>query len=162
MNDVKKDLIIDINNLHLECLKQPILGLKYGELYTEAKAVVEEIEESIKSKRSEIVEAVNANPTAFLEQGQKATVAVVEAFYRNHPDYIKLKSKLLQAKKEMEIADIHKWQISSRKDMLENLVKLHGQQYFSENVQVPEEFTKKVSDKKVASKLKNRRKRNEA
>ena len=142
------DMYIDESALDVEWLNQPPLALKYGAYFSVAKRDLAKAEEKIKIVRSELVKNATEDPDKHLGQGIKPTSPIVEAFYRNHEKHKKAKKKVIRLQYECDIAEIAKNEMSfTRKATLENLVILHGQQYFA-GPQVPRNLTKKWAEKK--------------
>ena len=126
------DTVIDETALDVEWLEQAGLAIKYGILYAKAKREVANAEEAIKVLRSELVKKANLNPDKYLGEEVKPTGPNVEAFYRNHKKHKEAKANLIRLQFELDVAEIAKNEIGfTRKAALENLVKLHGQQYFA-------------------------------
>lgn len=137
----EKDMRIDEESLELEWLDQANLAFKYGSHWAECKRQLALAEENIKLVRSELINEVNENPDSCLGAGIKPTAPVVEAYYRNHERHIRAKQTWIDLQFETDIAEVAKWEISNtRKAALENLVRLHGQQYFA-GPSVPRDIT---------------------
>lgn len=130
--DFNADVRIDESALDIEWLEQASLSIRYGEYWAKCKKRVAKCEERLKLVRSELVDAANRNPDKLLGEGNKPTAVNVEAYFRTHERHIEAKKELLQAQYELDLAEIAKNEISfTRKTALENLVKLHGQNYFA-------------------------------
>lgn len=130
--DYKRDMRIDESALDVEWLEQAALAIKYGRYWAKCKSKVDQLEEMVKVVRSELVNQAYANPDKYLGAGNKPTAVNVEAFFRTHRKHLDAKNDLLLAQEELLFAEIAKNEISfTRKTALENLVKLHGQQYFA-------------------------------
>ena len=119
-----------------------------------------EAEENVKVIRAELIAKVSTNPEKCLGDGVKATVATTEAYYRNHKEHKQAKQEWIDAQYECNMAEVAKWEIgNSRKAALENLVKLHGQNYFA-GPSVPRNLTKewemKEHDDQVNSGIANK------
>ena len=153
--DYKKDVRIDKHALDIEWLEQPALAKQYGDHWALCKRKVTELEEEIKVKRSELVQEANKTLA-------KATNPAVEAYYRTHKDHKALKQEWIEAQYEENMAFVAKQEICmTRKASLEQLVKLHGQQYFStpqvksgEGGEMVEELQEKRGNNRVGTKLK--------
>jgi len=101
-------------------------------MWADAKEELERAEEDLKVIRSELILEANKNPDKCLGDGVKLTDPKVEAYYRSHPDHKEAKEKYFAAQKKLAIIEIAKNEIAfTRKAALENLVTLHGQQYFA-------------------------------
>jgi len=130
-NEYSKDAAIDESALDVELLRLPELTLKYGRIYAEWQKEVSRLEEEIKTKRSELIMEVNEDPEATVGKA-KPNGADIEAYYRVDPEYKELKSELLEAQYETNMAEIAYKEISYvKKGSLSDLVKLHGQSYFA-------------------------------
>jgi len=130
--DYEKDIKIDETALDVEWLNQPLLAVKYGKYYAECFKELQQTEENIKVIRAELIKKINDNPELYLGDGVKPTGPNVEACYRNHKDHKRAKEEWIEAQYNLNIASAAKSEISfSRKSALENLVILHGQNYFA-------------------------------
>lgn len=131
----EKDMYIDESQLEQEWLNQAALAIKYGKYFAECKKVVTLAEEKVKLVRSELTSKIIADPRKYvknLDPGKSPTGPVIEATYRNHKKHIKAKEAWAKAMYELDLAEIAYKEISfTRKTALENLVKLHGQNYFA-------------------------------
>lgn len=129
--DFNKDVKIDESALDVEWLDQAALARKWGIYYAECKRTVSLAEEKVKVIRAELINEANENPTECCYK-DKPNAADIEAYYRSHPDHKKAKQELIAAQFELDNAEIAKNEIVfTRKEALENLVRLHGQQYFA-------------------------------
>ena len=126
-----KDMEIDELMLDKEWLGQGTLALKYAKHLTHLKAKVARLEEKKKTVRSELILEVNADPEELI--GKKSPNAGdIEAYYRTDEGYKEVIKELLTAAEEAEFADLAYKEIAlTRKKTLENMVILHGQQYFA-------------------------------
>jgi len=128
----ENDVYIDDSSLDLEWLDQASLAIKYGKHWAECKEKFTQAEEKIKLVRSELMRDVHTDPDECLGAGVKPTGPNIESYYRNHKDHIAAKDDWVKLGFEMNVAEIAYKEISyTRKAALENLVKLHGQQYFA-------------------------------
>ena len=128
----KKDMEIDESGLDVEWLDQTSLAFKYGKNWAEKQRDLEMAQEEIKLIRSELIEEATGDPEKYLGAEIKSTVSIVEAYYRNHKRHKDQKDKIVQLQFEANVALIAKTEVGvTRKKALENLVTLHGQQYFA-------------------------------
>jgi len=153
----EKDMRIDETALDIEWLDQVELAMKYGKLYSQCKKELEEAEEEIKVIRSELIKEANEDPDKYLGDGTKPTGPNVEAYYRTHKRHKDIKQEIIDLQYEVNMAEIAKNEVSfTRKAALENLVTLHGQQYFA-GPRVPRAITsereKKEQQKNADSKV---------
>ncbi len=159
----EKDLKIDVDSLDVEWADHAELSLQYGKHYANCMKELEEAEEEIKITRSELIKEANEDPEGCLGDDIKPTAPNVEAYYRNHRRHKKAKTRIIEAQYEARMADAAKNEFSfSRKAALENLVILHGQQYFA-GPKIPrdlsKEYNKKQVQKEADAKIKIRRTR---
>lgn len=146
------DIKIDETALDVEWLNQPSLAIKYGKYWADCFKANQRAEENIKLIRAELVAEVTSDPDTCLGKGVKATGPVIEAYYRNHKRHIEAKEEWMEAQHQMNIAEIAKKEISySRKSALENLVKLHGQNYFA-GPNIPRDLSQEAFKKEVQKK----------
>lgn len=129
--DYDSDMEIDLNYLHLECQNHSVLFIKYAREAARTKREASFAEEKVKTKRSQLIKAANEDPDTVLGKGIKATAPNVEAYYRNDPEYKRLKKEWIEAVYHSDIATNCVFGMQGRKSMLELEVKLHGQQYYS-------------------------------
>jgi len=158
----EEEMIIDETALDVEWVEQARLSLKYGRHWAECKNELTLAEENIKLVRSELIKEVNEDPEGCLGEGIKPTAPVVEAYYRNHKRHKAAKQEWVEAMFEANVAEIAYKEVSwTREAALENLVKLHGQQYFAgpavpRNLTEEMEQRKKKLNKRVGAKLQRR------
>ena len=125
------DMRIDETSLDIEWLEQASLAMRYGRHFAECRRTLFRVEEKIKVTRAELIAEANEDPVECCNK-EKPNAADIEAYYRNHKRHKEAKKEWLEAQFELDIADIAKNEISfTRKVALENLVRLHGQQYFA-------------------------------
>lgn len=127
----EKDIHIDETALDVEWLEQAELAIKYGRYWSACKDRVTRAEENIKLIRAQLIAEANDDPVKCCNK-EKPNAADIEAYYRRHKRHIKAKEEWMDALKECNDAEIVKNEISfTRKAALENLVQLHGQNYFA-------------------------------
>ena len=148
--EIKK---IDETALDVEWLRQNAIAIKFGKHFAWCKKLEMQAEENVKIIKAQLIQKANNAPDRHLGVGIKPTGPNVEAFYRNHPDHKKAKQEWIDAVYEREMAEIAKWEASNgRKTILENLVRLHGQQYFA-GPSVPRDLSKEweAKEKQMAA-----------
>ena len=129
--DYARDLLIDETALDLEWLNQASLAMKYGRHFADCARLCRKAEENKKVIRSGLIRQANLHPMECCQK-PKPTGADIEAYYRTHSDYIEAVEDLIEAEYEKTMAEIAKNEMCfTRKAALENLVTLHGQQYFA-------------------------------
>ena len=131
MNRVfKQDVRVDFSHLHFEWAIQPELTNYYGEQLAEAKRKVDRTEEAVD------VAKAKATEEAF---GKGLKVDAAKADAEKNSEYRKAVSSYNQARYESNLAQAAFDAIQTKKYALENLVRLHGQEYFAMPVE-PKEY----------------------
>ena len=127
----EEDIRIDETELDIEWLEQATLAMKYVKYYAQCRKTLTLAEEKIKVVRAELIAEANADPVQCCSK-EKPNAADIEAYYRNHKRHKAAKEAWVEAQFELDIAEGAKSEIGfTRKAALENLVRLHGQQYFA-------------------------------
>lgn len=157
----EKDMSIDESALDVEWLDQTALAFKYGRHWAECQEALTRAEEDIKLIRSELIKKAHEFPEKCFGEGVvKPTGPMVESYYRNHKRHQDAKDAWVKAQYEANVADIARKEISmTRKKALENLVQLHGQEYFAgprvpRNLAEEREMKNKHLNVKISNKLK--------
>jgi len=153
----ERDTRIDVDALDTEWADQADLARKYAKHLTNTKAEVSRLEERKKTKRSELIVKANKNPLELLNK-KSPNAGDIEAYYRTDREYIQIVKELIDLQEEAEFEELAFQEIAwTRKKALENLVTLHGQQYFA-GPKVPrdlsKEYQKKHDQKKADEKVK--------
>lgn len=125
--DFQGDLAIDEDSLDQEWVNQPQLMMKYSALSVVAQDNVRKLEERLKIIRSELILEANDPDSGVLDKINQQTV---EAYYRDHKRHKRAKQMLFDAMLEAEMLQNAVFAFQARKLALENLVRLHGQNYF--------------------------------
>lgn len=158
--DYEEDLAIDSQALDVEWLKQPQLLMKYSIASAQAEKKAKQAHERVKLVRSELIKKATRNPKKYLDEGVKPTAPNIEAFYREHPDHINAKDELIEAEYQAAIIRSAVFAFNQRRVALEELVRLHGMQYFAgpkEPRDLSKEWKKHIddmSDERTANKMK--------
>jgi hypothetical protein len=145
--DYEKDIHIDEQSLDVEWLEQPSLMMKYARISANARMELDRAKEELEFTRATLDKEIRSDPDKY--GIDKVTEAVVLATIMIHKDYKEANNALINAKFESDIASSAIRAIDARKDALENLVRLHGMQYFA-GPSIPRDITserKKIQDK---------------
>lgn len=118
------DLEIDRDALDQEWLDQPTKYARICRLAAESKREAFRAEENVKIVRSELILEART-------RGEAKNAGQEEAYYRTHPRHKAAKEEWINAQFEADVLNSAQFAFSQRKDALENLVRLHGQDYFS-------------------------------
>lgn len=136
--DYDKDIRIDESSLDMEWLDQPSLMMKYARNAAEMRKLMDLAKENLDVVRAEIDRDVRENPERF--GITKITDAVVAATVLRDKEYQKASKEFIDARYALDIANAAVRSMDARKDALENLVRLHGLQYFA-GPQMPRNLT---------------------
>ncbi len=143
--DYIEDLKINPDQLDIEWIEQPLLFHKYTAKSAEANKFVRKCEELVKVTRSELVLEAGTMGEAVLGKGIKSTATNIEAYFRNHATYKKVKETLHEAMYEQEMLANAVYAFHQRKVALENLTRLQGQNYFA-GPTIPRELSQEYKE----------------
>ena len=127
--DYEKEIRIDETALDVEWLEQPRLFMKYAQHLAEMRKRLDAAKEQLDLVRAELDKDIRMNPDKY--EISKITETVVSNTIITQPEYREANKEMIDAKFEVDIAMAAVRAFDQRKDALENLVKLHGQQYFA-------------------------------
>lgn len=125
----EKDINIDPDGLDTEWLSQPHLMLKYSQHLAEQRKLLDESKQSLDVAKAEADKKIRTNPEKY--GIEKITEAVVGNAILIEKGYQQAYTEYLEAKYETDMAQAAVGAFEHRKNALENLVKLFGQQYFA-------------------------------
>ena len=153
------DIKIDETALDVEWLNQPRLCLKYSQELAEAKKEVDQAKEKLDVIRADLDKEIRNNPKKF--GMEKITEGAIQSNIVIHNLFRTAETRLTEAKYKSEMIRAAVSAIEHRKDALENLVKLYGQQYFA-GPKVPRDLSaealkhagRKKADAGIAARLK--------
>lgn len=154
--DYEKDIAIDETALDLDWLGQPALMMKYARHSAQMQKTLEETKQNLDIVKAEVALDIRKTPANY--GIEKVTDASVESCILTTKKYKDAHKEYLEAKYEADMAKGAVNAFDQRKSALENLVKLHGQQYFA-GPRIPHDLTwerqqrQKKSDSKVATKM---------
>jgi len=127
--DYEKDMHIDEEALDVELLNQPERVYKYSKLLAEAKQELELAKENLSLVKAEIDLDIRDNPDKY--KLQKVTETAITNIILLEEEYKEAQARLNKAMYEVNVLQGAVYAINDRKSSLENLVKLHGQDYFA-------------------------------
>lgn len=142
--DYKDDVFIDESSLDIEWLEQPSLVIKYGQIVADMELRLGHKKMTLDITKAGIDKDVRTSPGDY--GIEKITETVVSNAILEHPDYQEAHKSVLEAQYEYNVARTALTAIIQRKDALENLVRLHGQQYFA-GPSVPRQLAQKRKEK---------------
>jgi len=129
-DELDADTTLHPNELDIAWLEQSRITKKYGKLVAYLEALKEYRDERMKVVWAEMDKKIRNNPAAF--GISKLTEGALAAAIRTAPEYKKAHQAYLDALYEYKMCREGAVKaVDHRKTALENLVKLHGQQYFA-------------------------------
>jgi hypothetical protein len=148
------DIKIEEGCLDIEWLEQPMKMLQYGKHAAEMKRNLDRAKEKLELVRAELDNEIRSNPNKFglekvTDKAIDATIPLQERFKKASSDY-------LDVRFESDVAFAAVKAFEQRKDALENLVRLHGQQYFA-GPKVPRDLPSEMEQRRSKTREINRR-----
>ena len=142
--DYESDMTIDETGLDVEWLSQPKLMMDYGIHAADMRKRVDQAKEKMEVVRAELDREIRESPDLF--GIVKITETVVANTIITAEAYQQASTTFIEAKYELDMAMTAVRAVDQRKAALENLVRLHGQQYFA-GPQVPRDLSKEWEQK---------------
>jgi len=134
----EEDIRIDDSALDIEWLEQAGLFMKYARHCASTRRAFDDAKQDLDIKKAELDKAIRENPSDY--GIEKVTENAVASCILTHKMYKEAFQVYLDAKYEMEMAQYAVQAFNQRKEALENLVKLNGQQYFA-GPKIPRDIT---------------------
>ena len=165
--DYAADVTIDTDALDVEWLRQPQLMLKYCRHAASMANLVDITKERLDVVRAQLDKDIRSDPGKYgiekLTEGaiQNALILVGqidsateegEELQSTLRPYQEASSAYIQAKYESDMAKAAVRAIDQKKDALENLVRLHGQQYFA-GPSVPRDLSKEWEERERSKRV---------
>lgn len=120
---------IDQDALDEECVKQPKLYFKWAKKLADARMAHEEAEANHKLVEAELDDKIREDPESYgLE---KITEAAIKATIPKQVEFTESQQKVYHARHKVNILQAGVTALEHKKRSIENLVQLHGQNYFS-------------------------------
>lgn len=129
-SDFEADRQIDPEALDVECCHQVDLTMKWSELAVDARSLVERRKFELDTRQAEIELKIRTKPDRY-GLPEKPTEGAIRAALQVDGDFQEASEKLLDAKKDSMWLDRAVDAMDMKKRMLEELIKLHGLQYFA-------------------------------
>ena len=146
-----EDIKIDERALDTEWLQQPRLVFLYSELTAKNKKRLDLANEKLSILRAELDKKIRTTPDKY--GIEKITETAVSNAILTQDEYKEMQREIIEIKYDYDIARAASNAMDSKKSALENLVKLHGQNYFA-GPQVPRDLSKEWMEKE-RSKMSN-------
>ncbi len=161
--DYEKDITIDVDALDVEWAGQARLMIQYAKHAAKMRLEVDRKKEQLDIIKAELDKKIRISPEDF--GIVKLTESFVTSTIITQKEYMIVNEEFLQVAYESNMAQGAVRALEGKKTSLENLVKLHGQQYFA-GPSVPRDLSKEWEqhekqrsvDEGIASKMKRRRK----
>ena len=138
------DIKIDETALDFEWFDQPVKMMEYSTHAAQMKSNLDKAKEALDFVKAELDSVIRSDPEAF--GLKKATDKAIELTILLQEGYKQATKRYLEAKFESDVAFAAVKAFEQRKDALENLVRLHGQQYFA-GPKVPRNLSQEVQRK---------------
>lgn len=141
--NVDRDLHIDESALDVEWLQQPRLFMKYASAAADKRRSLDKAKEKLDLVKANLDSSIRKNPAEY--DIVKVTEATVSNAIIKEDEYQDATVDYIHAKQEYELTQAAVRAMDQRKTALEDLVRLHGQQYFAgprEPRDLPEEVKK--------------------
>lgn len=157
----ERDVTINQDALDVEWLDQPKLTFKYTAHESKCRKELEELKSELDIVSADLDKAIREDPEKF--GLPKITETAIRNVITAHPDFKEVQQAVRDAEYELNMAQAAVRSIYAKKDALENLVRLFGQQYFA-GPKVPRDLSKewqtrqnqRSSDRKVKIKRRNK------
>lgn len=146
--DYEKDVYIDETALDIECLDQPRLMIRYAKALAKAEREVERKKEDLDIVKAGLDKDIRANPDHY--DIEKVTETVILNTILAKQSYRTANKALMDAQYEVKMLRGAVRAVDARKDMLEALIRLHGQQYFA-GPRIPRDITLEAAKREKQS-----------
>jgi hypothetical protein len=149
------DIKIDETSLDIEWLDHASKMMRYARHAATMRQRLDLAKETVDLVKAELDKDIRTNPEKY--DIEKVTEAVVQNTILMQDRYKKANENFINVKYETDIAANAVRAFDARRDALENLVRLHGQQYFA-GPSIPRDITwereqmQKKADKVIAEK----------
>ncbi len=125
-------LAIDKDRLDVEWLNQPLNFYKFSKRLAKKRALADEAKGNLDLVEAEVDKDIRANPRKYgFGKDDRVTESAISAAKKESEEYQAALKQLNEAKYEVDLAFAMVTAMSHKKDALENLVRLHGQDYFA-------------------------------
>ena len=128
-NEFEDDMRIDPNALDVEILRQEDLFYKWSKKAVEAKSDVKRAKLALDVTKARLTARMIEDPDKY--NLNKTTVQALEAAVLSHSEYLETYDEYLEAEESSSLLDIAAKTIRHKKESLQELVRLHAQQWFA-------------------------------
>lgn len=123
------DVRIDESALDVELLRQPSLILNYSTNAAHYERHLTKLKERLEVCKAELDKKIRTDPEGY--EISKVTETAISNTIITQPEYQELKADIIDCEYELRMARAALSSLSDKKMALENLVKLHGMNYFA-------------------------------
>lgn len=146
----KEDIKIDETMLDVECLDQPKIMLRWTEEQAELQREEELAKERLDLLKAELDKDIRSDPDKY--EMDKVTEGAINNTIILNPEVKAATQTYINARFENNVAKGVVKSMDQRKQMLEGLIRLHGQQYFA-GPKVLNELSFKLKEKEESKKI---------
>jgi hypothetical protein len=146
----EEDIRIDETALEIEWLEQPALFMKYSRHAAQMSRELDEVKQNLDIVKAECDRDVRENPDKY--NIAKVTEGSVTSAILTSKKYKDAQKDYMDAKFEYDMAQGAVRAFDQRKTALENIVRLHGQQYFA-GPKVPRDITYQRQQKEQSAEV---------
>lgn len=140
----ENDMYIDDSALDVECLDQPAMMMRYTAQLARAEREVSRLKEKQDVIKAGADKHIRAHPEQY--GIEKITEAAIQGALVLEEQVKMVREELIEAEYEVKMLKGAVQATAQRKDMLEALIRLHGQQYFA-GPSVPRDLSNEVKHK---------------
>jgi hypothetical protein len=126
----EQDIVIDKYNLDVECEQQSIKYEKWSRKWAIANARMEQLKAQRDLVEAQLDSEVRSAPESFGITG-RVTEQAIKVAVRQSTAWLAANDDLNDAKLLADVLAGAKWSMEQRKEMITNLVRLHGSSYFA-------------------------------
>jgi len=153
--EFESDLFIDKFSLDQECVDQPTLYAKYGELHADAIQERDFVKESLDIKKAELYRKIRENPTKY-GCNEKPTESAVSNIITEDRSIQDLSEELREKNHQVNVLGVAREAFVHRKKSLENLVELYLTSYFSQPRTTNQKENVREDNREVQKKIKSK------
>jgi len=152
MDDFKKLLTVDKDNLDLALVEQASLMYDYGLEYAEALRKRDKLKDRLDVVKAELDSEIRSNPEGFGFDKKPTESAIANAILLEK-EYRAASERYLEACYEVNVILAAKNALEHKKSAVENLIKLYCSNYWAEGTSLPAEDRQQI--KKEASDIRS-------
>jgi len=146
----ENDIRIDETALDVEWLQQASLTFHYSKHAAHQRMLLEKEKERLQVLKAGLDKDIRNNPSDY--DIEKVTETAISNTILTLPKYKEANMVYLEARYDSDMADAAVRSLQDKKSALENLVRLHGAQYFS-GPSIPRELNKEWEKKALQTKV---------